>query len=92
MYTRGDDTMINPEDLKQNVKMFKNGNSYAFRISKKDREFLNADSNTSFEKIVSPDGKEVTFRKIENVRPSVLQTADKLYDDNSELMKRLENL
>lgn len=84
--------MINPADLKQNVKMFKNGNSYAFRISKKDREFLNADNDTYFEKIVSPDGKEITFKKIEKVRHNVLETASKLYDKHSDLMKRLENL
>jgi hypothetical protein len=84
--------MINPADLKQNVKMFKNGNSYAFRISKKDREFLDADNDTHFEKIVSPDGKEITFKKIEKVRPNVLETASKLYDKHSDLMKRLENL
>lgn len=84
--------MINPEELNQDVKMFKNGNSYAFRISKKDREFLNADSNTRFEKIVSPDGKEVTFRKIESVRPNILNVANQLYEDNADLMKRLENL
>ncbi|KRO00592.1 hypothetical protein [Companilactobacillus kimchiensis] len=84
--------MINPEELNKSVKMFKNGNSYAFRISKKDREFLDADNNTKFEKIVSPDGKEVTFRKVETIRPNILKTANKLYDENADLMKRLENL
>ena len=84
--------LINPENLNKEVKLFKNGNSYAFRISKKDREFLHADDNTTFEKIVSPDGKEVTFRKVENVRPNILETANKLFDENADLMKRLENL
>lgn len=84
--------MINPEELNQNVQMFKNGNSYAFRISKKDREFLNADADTKFEKIVSPDGSEITFKKIDTVRPNILETANKLYDDHADLMKRLENL
>lgn len=93
MYTQGDDIhMINPEELNQNVQMFKNGNSYAFRISKKDREFLNIDQNTKFEKIVSPDGSEITFKKIDTVRPNILEAANKLYDDNADLMKRLENL
>jgi len=62
------------------------------RKNQVDREFLNADNNTKFEKIVSPDGKEVTFRKIESVRPNVLETANKLFDENADLMKRLENL
>jgi len=84
--------MINPEELNQEVKMFKNGNSYAFRISKKDREFMNLNDSTEFEKIVSPDGKKITFQKIEGSRPSVLKSAHKAIEDNAELMKRLENL
>lgn len=84
--------LINSEDLNQEVKLFKDGNSYAFKLSQKDREFLNADDNTLFEKIISPDGKEVTFRKIEKIRPNIIETADKLFDKNTDLMKRLENL
>ncbi|MDT6951540.1 AbrB family transcriptional regulator [Companilactobacillus alimentarius] len=84
--------MINPEDLKQVVTMIKDGDSYAFPISKKDSEFLNADDKTRFEKTISPDGKEITFKKIEKVRPNVLETANKLYDDHADLMKGLENL
>lgn len=84
--------MINPEDLKQEVSMFKNGHSYAFRVSKKDREFLKADETTKFEKIVSPDGRQITFRKVERSHPDVLKAASKLYDQHKDLMKRLENL
>ncbi|WP_367294977.1 AbrB family transcriptional regulator [Levilactobacillus yonginensis] len=84
--------MLNPENLNEPVKLFKNGNSYAFRLSKKDREFLKVDGETTFEKIVSPDGKEVTFRKIENARPNILETANDIFDEHSDLMKRLENL
>ncbi|WP_143461909.1 AbrB family transcriptional regulator [Levilactobacillus enshiensis] len=84
--------MINPENLNESVKLFKNGNSYAFRLSKKDREFLKVDGNTEFEKIISPDGKEVIFRKVEAVRPNILETANDIFDDHADLMKRLENL
>ncbi|KRL95856.1 AbrB family transcriptional regulator [Levilactobacillus hammesii] len=84
--------MINPENLNESVKLFKNGNSYAFRLSKKDREFLKVDGNTEFEKIISPDGKEVIFRKIEAVRPNILEAANDIFDDHADLMKRLENL
>lgn len=45
-------------------------------ISKKNRDFLTTDSS----------------RETEKVRPSVLKAANELYDDNFELMKRLENL
>jgi len=41
--------MINPEKLNGPVKLFKNGNSYAFRLSKKDREFLEVSSDTMFD-------------------------------------------
>ncbi|WP_125772233.1 AbrB family transcriptional regulator [Companilactobacillus furfuricola] len=83
--------MNDPEELKQIVKMFKNGSSYGFRISKKDRELLNADVNNYFEKIVSPDGKKITFKKIEKERPNVLKSAKGLFEKHSDLMKRLED-
>lgn len=85
-------SIINPADFKQNVKLFKNGNSYAFRISEKDRELLGANTDTYFEKIISTDGKEITFKRIEKVRPNVQEAASKLYSKHSDLMKRLENL
>ncbi|WP_246005686.1 AbrB family transcriptional regulator [Companilactobacillus insicii] len=91
-YLKGDSPMDKSENLKQEVKLFKNGNSYGFRISKKDREFLNIDKDTKFEKIVSSDNSEIIFKKIEKSRPNVLATANKLFDNNKELMKRLENL
>jgi hypothetical protein len=84
--------MINPAELNKDVKMFKNGNSFAFRVSKQDREFLGADESTEFEKIVSPDGKEITFRKVENVRPEIMDIADQLMDKHADLMQRLERL
>lgn len=89
--TQGDDTLFDSDDLRQNVKMFINDDSYAFRISKHDRELLNADLNTCFEKIVSPDGKAITFKKVENERPNIVDSASELYDKHSDLMKRLEN-
>lgn len=84
--------MINPEDLNEPVKLFKNGNSYAFRLTKKDREFLKVDGDTTFEKIISPDGKEVIFRKVDTARPNVLEAANDLFDEHADLMKRLEDL
>ncbi|MFC6324107.1 AbrB family transcriptional regulator [Companilactobacillus baiquanensis] len=72
--------------------MFKNGNSYAFRVSKKDREFMNVGEETKFEKIVSPDGKSITFKKIEKATPNILEVANGVYEDHRNLMKRLEEL
>ncbi|MFC6176265.1 AbrB family transcriptional regulator [Companilactobacillus huachuanensis] len=84
--------MINPESLNQEVKMFKNGNTYAFRISEKDCEFMKADEGTEFEKIVSPDGKEITFKKVESATSNILEAANNIYDEHEDIMKRLENL
>lgn len=73
----------NPDNSNERVKFFKNGNSYAFRLSKQDREFL---------KIISPDGKEVTFRKNRKTKSNISEIADDIFDEHSDLMKRLESL
>ncbi|MFD1455509.1 AbrB family transcriptional regulator [Levilactobacillus lanxiensis] len=84
--------MIDPEMLNGPVKLFRNGNSYAFQLSKSDCEFFGVDGETVFEKIISPDGKKVTFRKVEQVRMTVLEAANGLFDEHEGLMKRLEDL
>lgn len=84
--------MISSENLNESVKLFKNGNEYAFRLSRKDLGRLEADGNTKFEKSISSDGKEVIFRKVEENRPNILEAANDIFDDHSDLMKRLENL
>lgn len=76
---------------KKIVKMFKNGDIYGFRISEEDLKNLNANSNTNFEKIISSDGKEITFRKITSNRPDILDVANQLYKDHADLMRHLEN-
>ncbi|AUI80016.1 MULTISPECIES: AbrB family transcriptional regulator [Lactiplantibacillus] len=80
------------ENNSDHIKMFKNGNSFAFRVSKKDREALNATSETSFEKIVSPDGREITFRKVADEQTDLLAMADHILDQHGDLLKRLEDL
>ncbi|MGN1272629.1 MAG: AbrB/MazE/SpoVT family DNA-binding domain-containing protein [Lactobacillus sp.] len=46
----------------QNTKhLFKNGNSYAIRISKQDREQLGIDESTDLIKSISPDHKTISF-------------------------------
>lgn len=46
--------MTNPNDLKTTTSIFKSGNSLAFKLSKKDKEFPKVDDTTVFEKNVSP--------------------------------------
>ena len=53
---------------------------------------MKVDEGTEFEKNVSPDGKEITFKKIERATPNILEIANNIYDEHEGLMKRLENL
>lgn len=41
--------------------IFKNGNSYAIRISKQDREQLGIDESADLIKTISPDRKTISF-------------------------------
>lgn len=84
--------MINSKNLNNSVKPFQNGNSLAFRVSKKDRDLMKIDTTTEFEKIVSPDGNEITFRKVTTARPNILEAANQIYDQHADLMERLEKL
>ncbi|MBW8009496.1 AbrB/MazE/SpoVT family DNA-binding domain-containing protein [Lactobacillus helveticus] len=47
--------------LKNAKHIFKNGNSYAIRISKKDREQLGIDESADLVKTISPDNKTISF-------------------------------
>jgi len=73
----------NPDNSNERVKFFKNGNSDALHLSKQNREF---------QKNISPDGKEVTFRKNRKAKSNISEIADEIFDEHSDLMKRLENL
>ena len=44
--------------------IFKNGNSYALRISKQDRLDLGIDEDTNLVKTISPDHKTISFTVI----------------------------
>lgn len=73
------------------TKMFKAGNSYGLRISKKDRERLNANSDTLFEKRISSDGNTISFTKVKAIHPELDSFIDDFYAKNAGLMKDLEN-
>ncbi|WP_304056006.1 AbrB family transcriptional regulator [Levilactobacillus namurensis] len=75
-----------------NVRLFKNGKLCAFRISKKDREALEATSKTKFKKKVSDDGHEIIFRKIEPNQADLMTVSNRLLDKHGDLLKRLEDL
>mgnify|MGYP003361694376 CR=1 FL=1 len=74
------------------VRLDKNGEDYFFKISKEDCEKLNADESTTFEKIISLDGSQITFIKIDKPEPDVNKIVDSLMEEDSEFMKELSNL
>lgn len=76
--------------IAREVHLFKSGNSWNFRITKKDREELNADKDTVFEKIIDPDGQKITFRKLDAVDPDLEDFMHDFYSKHGELMKKLE--
>lgn len=59
----------------QQTKMFKAGNSYGLRVSKK----------------VSPDGNMITFTKVDATHPELDSFIDDFYAKNGDLMKDLED-
>lgn len=83
--------MVNDTKLNES-KLFKNGNSWAIRIPKKDKEKLHADDNTVFERKISDDGKTIMFTKVEKVDPEIFNYLDKQYDKHKGLMDRLKNI
>lgn len=72
------------------VQLFKSGNSWSFRVTSKDRKELNADKDTVFEKIVDPDGQQITFRKLDAVDPDLEEFMQDFYSKHGDLMKKLE--
>ncbi|MBP2058449.1 antitoxin component of MazEF toxin-antitoxin module [Lactobacillus colini] len=78
-------------DLKGESKFFKAGNSFGLRLTKKDKEILQANPGDEFEKIISPDGQTITFRKKQMVSAETKNMIKQLFDDNKELMERLKD-
>lgn len=76
--------------ISNEVRLFKAGNSWNFRVTSQDRKELSADKDTVFEKIVDPDGQQITFRKLDAVDPELEQFMHDFYSKHGELMKKLE--
>lgn len=79
------------EDLIGNSKLFKAGNSFGLRITKKDKEYINANPGDEFEKEISPDGQTIIFRKKQEVSKETLDLINELFDENRKLMERLKD-
>lgn len=79
------------QELKSTTKLFKNGNSFGFRLTKKEKEFIHAEPGEIFEKEISPDGQVITFKKKKAVSSDTMALIDQLFDENQELMERLKD-
>lgn len=53
----------------------------------KDKQRMNAEPGDEYEKIISRDGKTITFKKKENISSRI----DRLFGENRELMDRLKD-
>ena len=79
------------QEMKEDAKFFKAGNSFGLRLTKRDKERMHAEPGDEYEKTISPDGKVITFRKKEAIDPQTLAMIDQLFDENEELMGRLKD-
>ena len=79
------------ESIKNEVQLFKSGNSWSFRVTSKDRKELNATKDTMFEKIVDPDKKEIIFKRMDAVDPDLDEFMQEFYSEHGDLMKALED-
>lgn len=77
--------------LKGESKFFKTGNSFGLRLTKNDKEILQANPGDEFEKTISPDGQTITFRKKQQVSSKTKDMIKQLFNDNQELMERLKD-
>lgn len=60
-------------------------------LTKSDKEILNATPGDDFEKIISPNGQIITFRKKQRVSLQTQKMIVELFDENRELMERLKD-
>lgn len=80
------------QELKGQSKFFKSGNSFGLRLTKKDKEKMAAKPGDEYEKIISPDGRVITFRKKERLSKDTQQMIDKIFDEDSDLLTALKDL
>ncbi|MEY8441658.1 hypothetical protein AALA17_03230 [Lactobacillaceae bacterium 24-114] len=79
------------QELNNNSKFFKTGNSFGLRLTKHDKEKMGAKPGDEYEKTISPDGKVITFKKKEQVDDQTIAIINELFDENKDLMERLKN-
>ena len=80
------------QEIRESSKFFKAGNSFGLRLTKSDKEKMNAQPGDEYEKNISPDGRVITFKKKENISKDTQQMIDKIFDEDSDLIDALKDL
>ena len=80
------------QEIRENSKFFKSGNSFGLRLTKSDKEKMNDKPGDEYEKDISPDGRVITFKKKEDISKDTQQMIDKIFDEDSDLIDALKDL
>lgn len=80
------------QEIRENSKFFKSGNSFGLRLTKSDKEKMHAHPGDEYEKDISPDGRVITFKKKEDISENTQQMIDKIFDEDSDLIDALKDL
>lgn len=80
------------QEMRENSKFFKSGNSFGLRLTKSDKEKMHAHPGDEYEKDISPDGRVITFKKKEDISKNTQQMIDKIFDEDSDLIDALKDL
>ena len=80
------------QEIHENSKFFKSGNSFGLRLTKSDKEKMHAQPSEEYEKDISSDGRVITFKKKESISKDTQKMIDKIFDEDSDLINALKDL
>lgn len=80
------------QEAKRRSKIFKVGNSFGLRLTKKDTEKLHVKAGDEMEKTISPDGKTITFKKKEKISPNTQRMIDEIFSEDADLLDALKDM
>lgn len=80
------------QELRNNSKFFKAGNSFGLRLTKKDKEKMNAHVGDVYEKSISSDGRIITFKKRENIKPDTQKMINEIFNEDADLLNALKDI
>lgn len=84
--------MQDAKDTMKQSKVFKVGNSFGLRLTKKDTEKLNVQPGDKLEKHISPDGNSITFKKKTKISPKTQQMMNQIFKEDANLFDALKDM